>query len=308
MTLNVGALLESLGIDARQRGDEWVAICPNPKHHDRTPSWRMVDDPSSDRHGLFKCYPCGMGGNAYQLVMALLDVGYHAARSWMDEYDVPEDVDLTPVVCVESPRTFRLPPGVETSDVLTWPQPFRKYLAGRRVTVSQARRWGLAFALEGRLAGRVVIPSRNASGRLLAYTARAISQHGLRYLTPGRDEHADPSAVFGEEHWGPGGAVVVAEGSFDALAVERAVPGVAVAVLGTGGVSHAEEPRILQKLQRFEDVVVVTDSDAAGDKAFEALRDFMRSTASVRRARPPEGRDANDLAPEELRGIISHAR
>ena len=304
--VDVGKLLASLDIDARYRHGEWTALCPNPGHDDRKPSWRIVDDPNGERHGLHKCFPCGLGGDAIELTKVVLGVGYVAARCWVEEYALPEDEIIEARVEVANPRLFRFPSGVESVDILDFPQPFRRYLAGRGVTVSQARRWGLAYALAGRLAGRVVVPTRNASGRLLAYTARAIDRGSLRYLTPHRDEGADGGAVFGEEHWGPGGTVVVAEGSFDALAVERAVPDVAIAVLGTGGVGHASDPRVIAKLARFEEAIVVTDADAAGDRAFAAVSGLLRG--HVRRARPPSGSDANDLPREELRGIIDAAR
>jgi DNA primase len=307
VSLNVGALLESLGIDARKRGTEWTAFCPNPEHRDRKPSWRMVDDPGDSRHGKFNCFPCGFGGDAITLVRFVLDVGYHAAKSWVSEYET-EDEELSVAVQVAAPRTFRLPSGVEQADILDWPRPFRRYLAERRLTVSQVRRWGLAYAIEGRLAGRVVIPTRSSSGRLLSYTARAVDRGSLRYLTPAREEGADPGAVFGEEHWGPGGTVAVTEGSFDALAIERAVSGLAVAVLGTGGASHAEDPRVLAKLSRFARVIVVTDPNPAGDRAHAALEAGLRSTGVVLRARPPKGTDAAEMAPRDLRGMIEAAR
>jgi DNA primase len=306
VSLDVGALLESLGIDARKRGGEWTALCPNREHDDRKPSWKMVDD-GSDRTGMHHCWPCGFGGTAVGLVMELLGVGYHAAKSWLSEYE-REDEELTVSVRVAAPAVFRFPAGVERRDILEWPRPFRRYLAKRRLTVSQVRRWGLAYALEGRLAGRVVIPTRSAAGRLLSYTARAVDRGALRYLTPAREEGADAGAVFGEEHWGPGGTVAVAEGAFDALAVERAVPGLAVAALGTGGASHASDPRVLAKLSRFERVVCVTDSNHAGDRAYGELADGLRSTGEVLRARPPEGTDAAEMDPAALRGMIEAAR
>lgn len=302
--VDVAKLLASLGIDARQRGDEWTALCPNPAHQDRHPSWRIVDDLSSDRHGLHKCYPCGFGGDAIELAKVVLGVGFHAALCWVDDC-LAEDTD-EPVearVEVASPRVFRLPPGVLHGDVLGWPQPFRRYLAARGLTRSQVARWGLGYALEGRLAGRVVIPTRSATGRLLSYTARAIDRGGLRYLTPARDEGADAGAVFGEEHWGPGGGAVLSEGSFDALACERAVPELAVAVLGTGGADHAADPRVVAKLSRFDVLVVATDPDPAGDRAYESVAALLPGKR-VCRARPPAGLDANAMDSRSLRGMI----
>lgn len=303
---DIGKLLDSLNIDARQSGDSWKALCPNPDHDDRkVGSWSIVDDVSSDRHGLMHCWACSLGGDEVDLTKLVLSVGFHAALCWVEEYALPEG-PTTARVEVLSPRVFRLPPGTVDEDLRRWPTPFRRYLAVRGVTEAQARRWGLAYALEGRLSGRVVIPARDASGRLLSYTARAIDRGVLRYLTPKREEGADPGAVFGEEHWGKGGTVVVTEAAFDALACERAVPEFAIAVTGTGGVSMAADPRVASKLRRFSSAIVVTDPDDAGDQAYEDLVTAMGGKP-VLRARPPEGLDANKMDPDDLRGIIVEA-
>ena len=307
MRVDVEKLLASLNIEARHSGDEWTAKCPNPAHDDRKPSWRIVDDLGGDRHGLHHCYPCGLGGDPIELVKVRLGVGYHAAVCWIEEFALAPDEPVEARVTVASPQMFRFPPGVEQEDILRWPAPFRRYLATRKLTVSQVRRWGLAYALEGRLSGRVVVPTRSMSGRLLSYTARAIGPSSLRYLTPGRDEGADMGAVFGEEHWGPeGGVAVVCEGAFNALAVERAAPEYPIGVLGTGGVSHATDMRVLTKLRRFEGVIVLTDADDAGDKAYAEVAAGLTGRW-VRRARPPVGKDANQMESRELRALIERA-
>ena len=45
--VDVGRLLESLGIEARKRHDEWFALCPDPDHDDRRPD-RDDDDRGPD--------------------------------------------------------------------------------------------------------------------------------------------------------------------------------------------------------------------------------------------------------------------
>jgi hypothetical protein len=235
---------------------------------------------------------------------------YYGVDDWIVEFALVEEDDVPTMAQVEIARVpiFRFPAGVEISDVLAWPQPFRRYLAQRGVTLWQARRWRLAFALEGRLAGRVVVPTRSSSGRLLSYTARAVDRRApVRYLTPAQEEGADTGAVFGEEHWGPGGGtVVVAEGSFDALAIERVVRGVAIAVLGTGGVGHATDPRVVDKLRRFDAFVIATDADTAGDRAYAVISSVLTDRRVVR-ARPPEGFDANEMEPSALRALVEAA-
>jgi DNA primase len=307
--VDVGKLLESLGIQARQRGDEWRAVCPNPDHDDHRPSWRIVDDPRSERHSVFHCYPCGFRGDAITLVRMMLGVGYHAACAWIDEFAPPEEGMPTARVEIAEPKIFRMPAGVADGEgFYDWPTPFRRYLEGRNIPEWQVARWGLAYAIEGRLSGRIVIPTRNSVGRLLSYTARAIGEATTRYLTPSREEGADGGAVFGEEHWGPTGGVIVAEGAFDALACERAMPGWAIGVTGTGGTSYAADPRVLMKLGRFDELVVITDADAAGDRAFLELKSGLPDRKVVRARPPSKEEDAAKMDPTKLRGIIEAAR
>jgi hypothetical protein len=303
--VDVGKLLDSLRIEARNKHGEWFALCPNPDHDDRrVGTWSMLDDPGSERNSGHWCWSCGYRGDAISLVRDVLGVGYHAAVCWIESEAQPDDPIEAPRLTVEivQPRVFRLPAGVEERPLDRWPTLFRRYLERRWVPAWQVERWHIAFAIEGRLAGRVVIPTRAQSGRLLTYAARAIGQQRTRYLTPSREEGPDSSAVFGEEYWGRGGTVVVCEGGFDALAVERAVGGVAVAVLGSGGGTGKGNVRALRKLDRFERVIVATDADPAGDLQAEAIRVCVGER--YWRARSPEGIDCAELEPEYLRGII----
>jgi DNA primase len=306
--LDVGKLLESLSIFATLRHREWRARCPNREHEDRTPSWRMVDDPGGDRHGFHKCWPCGFAGDAIQLVRRVQGLSYGAARQWIEEFAMVDGTPITSVrLDVAMTAPFAFPPGVVVAPFVAWPVAFRRYLESRGVTTEQADRWGLGYAIEGRLSGRVVFPIRNRAHQLVSYSARAIGPLGARYLTPSREEGPDNAAIFGEQEWrGRRGAVVV-EGALDALAVERLDGRRAWALAGLLGAGVVVQPRVRLKLERFEELVVLTDSDPAGDHAHEVIRDSLRRTRVVR-ARPPDGLDATKMDPRALRGIIVEAR
>ena len=100
------------------------------------------------------------------------------------------------------------------------------------------------------------------------------------------------------------GTVVVCEGGFDALAVERAAEDVAVAVLGGGG-GAARSQNVLtaavRKLARFEEVLLAHDGDDAGDRMAAELN---AAIPRARRVRPPGGVDCAKMTERELRGII----
>ena len=180
--VDVGRLLESLGIEARKRHDEWFALCPDPDHDDRRPTtWRIVD--SGERAGLHHCWSCGYRGDAVTLTRDVLGVGYHAALSWIESEAAPPPEEFAGerwTVETVVPRVFRLPGGVEELPLERWPVVFRRYMERRGVPGWQVARWRLGFAIEGRLAGRVVLPVRAQSGKLLNYSARAIGASRTR--------------------------------------------------------------------------------------------------------------------------------
>jgi DNA primase len=302
MRLDAAKLLESLGIDAEQKHDELVALCPAPWHDDqRAGTWRMVAE--GDRTGLHNCWSCGLQGDAIGLVRVVQGVGYLAAACWVEEYALTdEDAPSNVRVLFEERLVFRMPVGFEHAPLARWPSVFWRYARSRGVTPAQVERWGIGYALEGRLEGRIVFPLRGRRGELLSYSARAIDDHAdARYLNPRKSEGAK-QALFGEERWGqhPHEVVVVVEGAIKALAVERVAD---VAVAGLIGASQAESAEVHRKLSRFDEVVVATDPDAAGDRAALALERAL-GVVACRRARPPEDADIEELDPLVLRGIL----
>ena len=77
-------------------------------------------------------------------------------------------------------------------------------------------------------------------------------------------------------------------------------------MLGTGGVSHANDLGVREKLRSFDGAIVVTDADAAGDKAFADVTAGLAGKW-VARARPPEGVDADEMEPAALRHLVEGA-
>jgi len=321
--VDVDRLLASLEIvpDARKSdADEVYARCPTGDHADSDASFhvRRADD---EKRGLWSCWSCGASGNAAQLVMMVVGVGYGAARTWIEEHassvESPQTPERLPSTTVEAPplrRPFRLPPEVVLAPLAEWPTPARRYAQERRgIEGWQVDRWGLGHASGGRLDGRIVLPIRDSRGRVASYAARAYAGQPIRYLTPDAREGADPSVLFGEQHaWSfpAGSGVVVVEGALNALAVERVCEGPVLALGGTSGAvdKHGQlDPSVAAKLSRFRFVVCATDSDPAGDKAATAILRALSSYVPVARARLPEGSDPANAAPELLTTVLSEA-
>ena len=320
---NIARALERLGIPARRSGKEWVARCPDPDHEDRNPSWRIRDEPGTDRHGLHNCWSCGYSGSLTTLVVEVLGVDARGAREWLFDGTAParDAAPPPPSVRVEVARArgFRFPVGVEFAPIDEWPAPARRYVERRGIPRWQVERWGLGFAVEGRLAGRVVVPYFSAAGRPGGYTARTYAGHPKRYIEADRKEGADRAAMFGERWWPAGGRwrAFVTEGALNALAVERAMvassSGDEPSTSGDGWPCVAAiagssfRPAHAAKLATFAELLVLTDPDEAGDRVAGEIAAGVGRHSLVVRVTLPRGKDAADLAAEDLAARIDAA-
>ncbi len=311
MAVDVEKLLQRLGIVARRRGKEWEAVCPNKLHQDHSPSWRIRDEPGATKHGYHHCWPCGLAGGPASLVMNVLGIAeYSDAMAWIEE---TAPVDQKPIGKVEvkiaPPRlSFRLPPGVVIAPFEKWPFTAQEYFLGRGLLDWQAERWGMGYAVEGRLKGRIVIVSRDARGRPQRYTARSFTGAEKRYLEPEPEERANANAMFGEQHW-PANVpeerqlVFVVEGAVNGAALEAELPGIYL------GATAGSSMRGLYgtKLSTFQRICVMTDPDEAGDKLAADIASTVGRHARIDRLRLPEGYDQakmRQLHPGQLGAIV----
>lgn len=311
MIADVPRLLDELGIDHHRRGSELWAPCPYPGHDDGEPSWSIVDNQNSDRHGFNHCFGCGESGGALDLVMGVVDLsGYGAAASWLRErgLDVegpgPLRIDL--VVRRTGSRRRLLPPkGLWGGDLGAWPTPARRYVLGRGITPEQVSRWSLMYAVDGDLAGRIFLPTVDAGGELLDWTARSYCGDDLRYKgVPGGGASG---AIFGERYWPPvaervGRSLVLCEGALNGLACERA----GAELIGAVGGAERCDRWALLKIGGFGEVVVATDPDQAGDRVASLASTLARmpGRCRVRRVELPSGTDCDKLwgtDPDDLR-------
>jgi len=306
--VDVDRVLVRLGIEAKKKGREWTSLCPNPEHHDRSPSFRVRDEPGSTKHGCFKCWPCQWGGTLVDLVQKLRKIDdYRDAIKWILE---GVSVDQQEVSGVEvrvrpPPLRFRLPDEVVVAPLAEWPAPIRDYARGRGIEEWQVDRWGIGYAVEGRLKGRIVFVLRDARGRPRGYSARSFTGAEKRFLEPSDPEKADASAMFGEQHWPPAGeraeaSVFLFEGAIKALAAEAALPGAYVAATTGSEV----RPLHSTKLATFGRQCLVGDDDPAGTKVSSQLVAQLERHTHPSRLVLPRKLDADKLPREELGSIM----
>ena len=303
LAVDVPQLLSALGIEGEHRGDVWQAKCPSGLHVDHNPSWGIKDVPGESKHACHFCHSCKWGGTASQLVAKVLQITPYGARDWllenaMGRVRVVSHLSLD----IRSIRKQRMvfPEGVVIAPLDQWPTRAAKYVLDRGITVGQVDRWRIGYGVSGRLADRIVLPiwSGGTMPVLVHYTARSFAGSAAKYKSALRSEGFDDSAIFGEEFW-PALAdrelVVVVEGAFNALAIERILPVPLASLFGSNvSISH------LNKLSSFSRVLVLTDPDLAGDRAAEKLigalaRNVVKCRGKIERLRLPSRTDANDL-------------
>lgn len=299
--VDVPSLLHRLGIEVvRDDGRELWALCP--LHPDKDPSFQIRNDPGHEKNGWWRCFGCHEGGGPVALVRELLELRSDDAKEWIEgsRAKVPDTLEAS-INVLPTMRRFQLPEGVRIEPLERWITPARRYAERRGITAKQVKRWGLGYAVSGRLAHRLVIPVRDIRGRLLSYTSRTFVADEKRYLEPRKEEGAAQGAIFGEEHWPKledRRVVAVCEGSFDALAADRIVRIPIGAIMGS-----QIHPGHVSKLATFDHVLVAADPDRAGDAATEELISALVRYTKVERRRPPEGKDVAKLAEVSPRAV-----
>lgn len=151
-----------------------------------------------------------------------------------------------------------------------------------------------------RFRGRLMIPIRDARGRVIAFGGRVIGQGEPKYLnSPDTPLFDKGRTLYNLDRAAPAsrksGRIIVVEGYMDVIALAQAGFGEAVAPLGTALTEHQ-----LERLWRLADVPILCfDGDAAGQKA--AIRAALRALPglapgrSLRFVTLPEGQDPDDL-------------
>lgn len=296
MRSRVDVVLQALRLDVvRRRGTRAWIFCPFHAGDAKAPTFFVRT--SGERRGNFHCFSCKASGDLTELVARVRGVERNEARDLIDVVLLGWEPQRRRLRVVErapdlARRRFEMPPEVVLGRPLrAWVSLAREYLEDRGVGAEEVERYGLGYAVDGRLAARVVFPVRAAGGEAVGYSARTFADEEPRYLTPAETERADLDAMFGEHLWPPPGerrAVVVTEGAIDAISAGLA-SGLPHAALSG---SELRAGHVLS-LATFDVVVVLTDADKAGAKAARQLRAALARTKALARL-ALEGGDANE--------------
>ncbi len=201
-------------VNLKQTGRNHSGLCPF--HDEKTPSFSV-----SDERGFFKCFGCGVGGNAFTFLMRIERIDFPEAVEQLAQragIALPERVEAGPVA-KKRDTLVDLHESAERFYRKAWESPrgeaAREYLAGRGVSEETVEAFGIGFAPAGgneltrwfgqqkvsrraavesgllaerdgrvydRFRGRIMFPIRDRRGRVIAFGGRALGDDQPKYL------------------------------------------------------------------------------------------------------------------------------
>ena len=314
-------------------GREFKACCPF--HQEKTPSFTVNDD-----KGFYHCFGCGAHGDAIRFLtdargMQFMDaVKELAAKAGMDvpapdpraRDQAERTASLTDVLGAVQKWFAEQLRGVDGGAA-------RDYLARRGIDAATVERFGLGLApsgrsrLKGALAslgeealvetgmlikpeegsesfdrfrGRLMIPIRDARGRVIAFGGRILGDGEPKYLNSPETILFDKGrTLYNIDRAGPASRtaqrLIVVEGYMDVIGLDRAGISEVVAPNGTA-VTESQ----LERMWRLDPAPILCfDGDAAGRKA--AVRAALRALPHIGPDRTlkfvelPPGQDPDDV-------------
>ena len=202
-------------VNLKRSGEHWKGLCPF--HSEKTPSFTV-----NPKRGIFHCFGCGVGGDAFGFLMRQDRLAFpEAVRTLAQRTGVELPTRRTPEVegKLEGLRRVMTLATQFYTDAL-WSREgakARAYVEGRGVDLEVAKRFGLGYAPEGwnallthmgkegvtetelvaaglalprqnapgfydRFRGRLLFPIRDLQGRVVAFGGRAMGAEEPKYL------------------------------------------------------------------------------------------------------------------------------
>lgn len=314
-------------------GRSMVGLCPF--HKEKTPSFHV-----SPERGTWHCFGCGVGGDGFSFIEKVEGVDFKGAMKILAEKagvqieysgsreDTSRKDRLRAVMArasewfasklKDSPaESYATSRGLSGDSIRGWnlgyaPAEWRallEALTGEGFTVEELLAAGLIKEADGkpgtyydRFRNRLMFPIRDANGRVVAFTGRALAADELaKYLnSPETELYHKSEVLFGMDRAKDAvrtrGFALLVEGQMDVLHAHQAGFENAIALSGT-----ALTERHLGLMKRYsENLMLVLDADPAGFKATArsaalALGNGLR----VKAARLPKGKDPADLLGED---------
>lgn len=318
-------------------------LCPF--HKEKTPSFHV-----SPERGTYHCFGCGEGGDAFSFIEKVEGVDFKGALKILAE-KAGVEITHDPAARENASRAERLREAMNRAaqwyaQALSG-SPAEAYAKQRGLSPESVRDWNLGFAPDGwrallealtaegftipelaaaglvkeadgkpgtyydRFRNRLLFPIRDASGRVVAFTGRALTADDTaKYLNSPETELFHKSEIlFGLDRAKDAirtrGFTMLVEGQIDVLHAHQAGFANAVALSGT-----ALTARHLGLMKRYsENLMLVLDADAAGLSATaKAAALALANGLRVKAARLPEGKDPADLISEDPKEFAARVK
>lgn len=294
--------LVSERVTLRKAGRTYKGLCPF--HAEKTPSFTV--DPE---RRTYKCFGCGEGGDAFDWVMKHENVDKAEAlkalaeRAGVELSTRPrqENEHAKRLLAAHDTALFYFRQALRGTAA---GKAAAAYLAQRGLTTETIDRFGLGYApnsrggllaylrkkgfsdeeavasglvvstengLFDRFYDRLMIPTRDAKGRIIAFGGRAMGGHPAKYInSPQTLLFSKSATLYALDVARPAirklNEAVIVEGYFDAIACHQA--GLDNVVASQGTALTEEQYRVLDAL-KVDRAVVAFDADAAGTAAAE---------------------------------------
>jgi len=314
-------------ITLKQSGRNFVALCPF--HPEKTPSFVV-----SPEKQIFKCFGCGVGGNAITFVQQYENLSFFEAVKRVAEIagvELPQDAleEDSSVLQVEEA-------GLKTAKYFhSHLSKIENYLSERGVDGKTAEKFLLGYAPAGYLKDlkiksevlvqlglkspkgreffreRLIIPIFNRSGKVVAFAGRALKERQEpKYInSPESSFFKKKSTLYGfyqsKEFILKERRAVIVEGYFDVISLYKVGIYGAVAPMGTSLTENH-----VKFLRRYtQSPVLMFDGDSAGRKAtVRAAGLLYKFGCEPLVVQLPEGEDPDSMArnsTEVLRELLS---
>lgn len=295
--------LRALGIDADERGDEAVALCPHPDHNDRSPSWSCnLED------GRHHCFACGFGGSFVYLVTKMLGKPTPDSQQWVRERKIR---DVSEGFVGPRKTAQRNTDGLSEADMWKFTEPPAEALADRGLTAEACRACDVRWDDERKL---WITPVRDPyTGRLWGW-----QEKNAKYFRNRPLDIPKSRTLFGFQSLGQDCTAVLVESPLDVPYLRAA--GISGAVSSYGASVSSEQLLLLR--ERATQIVLALDNDRAGWKGVRGLA-YAFGTMDVRVFNyggmlaggtteavledTVDGADPGNLAADELSWGVEHA-
>ncbi len=289
-------IVEVIGtfLELKKNGANFKCVCPF--HNDTTPS--LVVSPSKQ---IYHCFACGAGGDSIKFVMEYEKLSYPEAIEKLASmvnfslsYTSNEGVKREDRKLMENLNLFYIKTfdthsiskqyvqqrgiseaSAEKFELGYAPSSFGTldFLKSRGYTMAEAIEYGVAGLGEGnapyaRFIERLTFPIYSASGKIVGFGGRTLSNHPAKYVNSPQTKHFNKSQLLYGYHLAKENivrqkSIIVTEGYLDVVMLHQAGFNTAVATLGTA-LTNEHIPLLLRGAP---DVIVAYDGDSAGINA-----------------------------------------